>query len=138
MIDLRGISDSYDQEIALGVFALSPVWSDGGKLTLGGGGSLTGATLRADGGAAAAQGGVLTWLDPTLRQTDAAAQAIDVVAADQIIAAGFDTFVAQDRLTTLGNVNLSLGRGFYLTAQPYNGDTANCRATAPQSPRRAR
>ena len=124
-IDLRGASDQYDQETALGVFTRTPVWSDGGRLTLGAGGSVAGSRILAQGGAARAEGGTLTWLDPVLRQTDAASPPVDVVAADQIMAAGFDTFVAQDRLTTLGDVGLTLGRAFYLTARPFNGDTNN-------------
>ena len=124
-LDLGGAADVYDQEVALGVFAPGAVWSDGGRLTLGAGGSLGGAAIRARGGAAAAQGGVLTWLDPVLAQHDAAAAARNTIAADQIMTAGFATFVAQDRLTTLGDVTLTLARGFYLTARPYNGDANN-------------
>ncbi|MFZ4689694.1 MAG: filamentous hemagglutinin family protein [Polymorphobacter sp.] len=124
-IDVRGASDRYDFETALGVFTLSPVWSDGGSLSLGSGGSLNGARVFADGGAASAEGGVLTWLDPVLRQTDAPGQAVNVVSADQIAAAGFDTFVAQNRLTTLGNATLKLGRGFYLEARPFDGNGAS-------------
>ena len=48
-IDLRGAADRYDQETALGVFELGDVWSNGGRLTLGGSGSLTGAQLFAQG-----------------------------------------------------------------------------------------
>jgi hypothetical protein len=124
-IDVRGASDRYDFETALGVFTLSPVWSDGGSLSLGSGGTIGGARVFADGGAASAEGGVLTWLDPVLRQTDVPGQAVNVVSADQITAAGFDTFVAQNRLTTLGNATLSLGRGFYLMARPFDGNGAS-------------
>jgi len=35
-----------------------------------------------------------------------------------------ETFVAQERLTTLGDSTLRLGRGFHLTARPYDGDSA--------------
>ncbi|MBC7522574.1 MAG: filamentous hemagglutinin N-terminal domain-containing protein, partial [Sandarakinorhabdus sp.] len=61
-IDLRGVADRYDLETALGVFTPSPVWSDGGRLTLGGGGSTRGARTLADGGAPQAGGGGLAWL----------------------------------------------------------------------------
>lgn len=124
-INVRGASDRFDFETALGVFTLSPVWSDGGSLSLGSGGTIGGARVFADGGAASAEGGVLTWLDPVLRQTDAPGQAANVVSADQITAAGFDTFIAQNRLTTLGNATLTLGRGFYLMARPFDGNGAS-------------
>jgi filamentous hemagglutinin family protein len=122
-IDLRGAADRYDLETSLGVFTLSPVWSNGGRLSIGGTGSLGGSRIFADGGAAAAEGGVLTWLNPVLSQNDTPNQPVNVVSANQITAAGFDTLVAQDRLTTLGDVTLRLGRGFYLTARDYDGDS---------------
>ncbi len=124
-VDLRGAADRYDQEVALGVFQPGDVWSSGGRLTLGAGGSLNGARIFAAGGAAQAEGGVLTWLDPVLTQADTAGLAANVVAADQIMAAGFDTFVAQDRLASLGDAALRLDRGFYLVARPYTGNPAN-------------
>ncbi|MBC7519841.1 MAG: filamentous hemagglutinin family protein [Sandarakinorhabdus sp.] len=99
-------------------------WGGGARLTLGGGGSTGGARILADGGAPQAEGGVLTWLNPVLRQTDAPGQATNVVSADQITNAGFDTFIAQNRLTTLGNATLKLGRGFYLTARPFDGNSS--------------
>ncbi|HPU14517.1 MAG TPA: hypothetical protein PK808_00390, partial [Polymorphobacter sp.] len=123
-INIAGASDQYDQLVGLDRYALGPVWSDGGQLILGAGGSVAGARILADGGAAAAQGGTLIWLDPVLQQQDGATVVRDAVAADQIMSAGFDVFVAQDRLMTLGDVNLSLGRGFYLTARPYDGNPA--------------
>ncbi|MGL4541305.1 MAG: beta strand repeat-containing protein, partial [Polymorphobacter sp.] len=132
VINLAGASDSHDQEVALGQFALVPVWSAGGALTLGAGGSLAGARISAGGGvpigtatgAALAPGGTLTWRDPVLQQRDGTVVTRDAVAADQIMAAGFDTFVAQGALTTLGDVNLTLARAFYLVAPDYAGDSA--------------
>ncbi len=122
-IDLRGAADRYDLEVALGVFSLSPVWSNGGRLSIGGSGAIGGSLIFAGGGAATAEGGVLTWLNPILRQDGVANQPLNVIAANQIAAAGFDTFVARERLTTQGNVALALGRGFYLTARDYDGDS---------------
>ncbi|WP_310474735.1 filamentous hemagglutinin N-terminal domain-containing protein, partial [Sandarakinorhabdus sp.] len=123
-IDLRGAADRYDLETALGIFTTAPVWSDAGALTLNGGGTIAGSTVLASGGAATAEGGALTWLNPVLRQTDSAGQAADIVAADQIMAAGFDTFTALNQLTTLGDARLTLGRGFYLTARAFDGDVS--------------
>ena len=120
-IDLSGVTDTYDVQTSLGVYASSPVWSNGGTLTLGAGGTIAGATVRADGGAAKAEGGVLTWLNPILRQSDGTDRSLNFVSADTIAAAGFDTFVAQQSLAGSGKVNLTLGRGFYLTSRPFNG-----------------
>ncbi len=120
-IDLSGVADTYDVQTSLGVYAPSDVWSNGGALTLGAGGTVAGATVRADGGATQAEGGVLTWLNPILRQSDGTDRSQNFVSANTIIAAGFDTFVAQQSLTGSGAVNLSLGRGFYLTSRPFNG-----------------
>ncbi len=133
---LAGASGQFDVEVSLGVYELAPVWSNGGKLTLAAGGSIAGSSVDARGGTvpagvtAKSEGGVLTWLNPVLTQDYSrdANNAIIVsnngVAATQIGAAGFDTFVAQNRLTSTGDVNLRLGRAFYLTARAYDGDTS--------------
>jgi len=120
-IDLSGIADNYDQEVSLGVFAPTPVWSNGGRLTAGAGGSISGALVRADGGATQAEGGILTWRTPTLQQADTPDRTLNILSANQIMTAGFDTFVAQQQLTGFGPVSLNLGRGFYLTNQPFDG-----------------
>ncbi len=121
VVDISGVADTYDIQTSLGVYAPSAVWSNGGALTLGAGGTISGATVRADGGAAQAEGGILNWLNPVLRQSDGTDRSVNFVSADSITAAGFDTFVAQQSLTGSGAVSLSLGRGFYLTNRTFNG-----------------
>lgn len=121
-IDIGGAADRWHDEIALGSYALAPVWSDAGALTLAGGGSLAGAAIDAHGGAAAARGGTLVWANPVLVQHDLPGMPAATVSADAIAAAGFDAFVAQGRLAARGDVTLALGRSFMLTAPVWSGD----------------
>ncbi|MEJ0004656.1 MAG: hypothetical protein WDN30_15990 [Pararobbsia sp.] len=62
-IDVSGTSATFDEPQASGQFAPQQVWSDAGSITLGAAkGLLFDGTLRAQGGAAQAQGGTLTLL----------------------------------------------------------------------------
>lgn len=97
------------------------IWSDGGALSLGGGGSIAGAQITAGGGAPLARGGMLTFYRPVLVQSDASDAAVGEVAADAIVADGFTTFVAQGGLTSQGDVSLALGSAFFLSAAPAQG-----------------
>lgn len=124
LLAIGGAADRWHDEIALGSYALAPVWSDAGSLTLAGGGSLAGARIDAHGGAAAARGGTLVWANPILVQSDAPGMAAGLVSADSITAAGFDAFVAQGRLSAQGDVTLALGRSFRLTGPSWTGDPA--------------
>ena len=122
-IDISGAADNYDVETAPNSFTPAAAWSDGGRLALGAGGVLAG-TVDADGGAPSAIGGTLEWLDPVLRQSVGARPPLNRVSADMVEAAGFDTFIARRSITSVGDVTLNLGRAFYLTSLPFNGDAA--------------
>lgn len=118
-INLSGASGVFDQLTATGKYVQAPQWSNGGALTLGAGGTLTGAVIDAHGGAPAAAGGVLTVPNLVLTAVDPVAPAANTLSAQQIEASGFGTLVVQGDLTTKGDpVDLTLGQAFYLTGQP--------------------
>lgn len=119
-IDLSGASDTYDLRTGSNSFTPTAQWSKAGTLSALGGGSISGAVIDARGGAAQALGGTIEWLNPTLTQADVSG-AIDTLSADQIMAAGFSSFIARGKLDTAGDVNLSLGRSFLLMSQDYGG-----------------
>ena len=121
-IDISGASDTFDVRDTSGRFDPTPVWSNGGTVALGNGGSLAGAIIDANGGSEHALGGTLIILDPVLTQNDITPPgATTNISASLIEASGFDTFVAEGSLSTIGNVTLNLGRGFFLTSRPYDG-----------------
>jgi filamentous hemagglutinin family protein len=122
-INLAGASDTFDQLQSGGRYVQAAQWSDGGALTLGGGATLAGAVIDARGGAPAAAGGVLTLTNTTLTQGDSGAPVRNLVSADQIQAAGFDTLVARGALNTRGDVDLDLGGAFILTSGVYDGSS---------------
>ncbi len=98
-----------------------PMWSDAGMLMAGNGAILGGADIRAMGGAAQANGGTLAMLDPLLAQHDPAVPALNVISADMIAHAGFDTLTAISSVGSLGNASVALRRGFILQGRSYNG-----------------
>lgn len=131
-LDLSGVSASFDRLNAAGAYMPTPQWSNGGTLSLEGGsvsgakpvlgaGSISGATIRAGGGAPAATGGTLVVLDPVLAQADDPARTTNVIAANAVQAAGFSTFVGEGALTTNGPVDLVLNRAFFAQSRPYDG-----------------
>ncbi len=136
-IDLQGASATFDRLLPqatdsasdpMASYAPTLVWSNGGALTLGSGGTIAGAVVQAQGGAAAAQGGTLTVLNPVLIQTDPQKVPPDtftvdtaVISADAIEKAGFDTFVAQGSLSSQGDVTLDLRGSLFVTARPQDG-----------------
>jgi len=152
-IDIGGANGLFDVPVSPTSFARVTQYSDAGTLSLGGGGSIAGATIDAFGGDARATGGVLTWVRPTIVQSDADAPEgegdggdendfvppIDVVSADQIMAAGFDTLNALSRVTFGGDVSLTLGKAFTLqSAAPRTGsviapDAAIAVSAAPET-----
>ena len=124
-IDLSGAATIVDQRQVDGTLGSLAVWSDAGNLVLGGGGSLTGASVRAVGGAAPARGGTLEWLDPILVNSDAGGTSRNVVAGD-VMASGFDVFIARGSLgadagSATATVGLTLGRGFYVRSRANDG-----------------
>lgn len=118
-VDLSGASDTFDIQTGANQFTSTPVWSDAGTLSALGGGDITAATIEARGGAASARGGTFEWLDPVLVQSAGAKTGL--VSADQIEAAGFDSFVARGNVTTRGDVSLALARSFLLRPRDYSG-----------------
>ncbi len=102
-------------------YAATPIWSDGGALTLASGGEITGAVIQARGGAPLALGGTLTTLDPVLYQNDPLAPTANAISASMITSAGFASFVAQGRLTSVGDVTLSLPRSLFVESSPFTG-----------------
>ncbi|MGC1302703.1 MAG: hypothetical protein WA840_10045, partial [Caulobacteraceae bacterium] len=137
-INLAGASATFDQLTASGQYIQAPQWSNGGNLTLGAGGTITGAIIDARGGAAGAAGGTLTTTSLTLTENDPSTPTADTISAQQIEGAGFDTLVVQGDLTTSGGpVNLSLGQAFYLMGAPQgsalSGGISQSGAGAPQS-----
>ncbi len=125
MLNLSGASDTYDQLSVVPANALratrlisTPVWSNAGTLSAGAGLTLTGATVLAQGGAPQANGGTLVALDPLLAQHDPSTSTANVISADMIAAAGFDTLVALGSVSNVGDATITLGRGFFLEDRP--------------------
>lgn len=119
-IDLSGASDTYDLRTGSNSFTPTAQWSKAGTLSALGGGAISGAIIDARGGAAQALGGTIEWLSPTLTQADIAGLT-DTLSADQIMAAGFSSFIARGNLDTAGDVSLNLGRSFLLMSPDYLG-----------------
>ncbi|WP_225206568.1 filamentous haemagglutinin family protein [Novosphingobium huizhouense] len=116
-IDISGAAADLDVQTGPSSYALTPQWSNGGTLSVLAGGSIAGATIDADGGASAAEGGVLEWLTPTLVQSYGdGASTLNVLAADQIAQSGFDTLVARRTLGLTGGVTLKLGKALILSS----------------------
>jgi filamentous hemagglutinin family protein len=120
-IGLAGASDVFDRLGPSGAYVPTPVWSNAGTLDLGNGGTLAGANIDAHGGAPAALGGTLVMLDPVLYQNDPQAPTENAISSAAISASGFETFVAVGSVSSVGNVQLDLGRGFFLTSPSYPG-----------------
>ncbi len=112
-IDLSGAAATFDELLQVGSYTPTRAWSNGGTLSILGGGSLGGAAIVAKGGSAAAFGGTLEWLDPILRQsTDSTTEGNSVLSADQIMDAGFSTMIARGGIGIEGGTRLSLGKAF--------------------------
>jgi filamentous hemagglutinin family protein len=136
VLDLSGVSDTFVRVDTLRTTPVgdSPglietaVWSNGGTLYLGSGGTLGGADIRAHGGSDEALGGNLVVLDPTLYQTDPTDPVFGAISAEMIENAGFSTLQAMGSITSVGDVDLHLDRAFFLTSRPYgalNGQDLN-------------
>ncbi len=121
-INLSGVAGFFDRLQTTGDYVSMPIWSNGGTLALGGGGTIAGARISAAGGTTQAYGGTLSWLNPILVQDTAAATRLNFVATSAIERAGFDTFVAQQSINSFGNsVSLKLKRAFVLTGLSDDG-----------------
>lgn len=130
VLDLSGVSDTFDQLDAAGRYVSSRQWSAGGSLTLNAGSLITGADIRARGGDPAARDGTLlirqAGTAPTTGATlvnldlDIPSAPAGAISAETITAAGFETLEVQGALRAIGDVDLTLGRGFLLTNLPTN------------------
>ena len=117
LIDIRGAAAKFDQQDSSGNFALADQWSNGGSIRVLAGGSLAGATIRASGGAASAEGGTLEWFAPTLVSAyDSRGSQSGLLATSQIETAGFSTMIARGSVTIEGGASLSLDKAFILSS----------------------
>lgn len=124
-LSVDGVAATIDVAVSANTYAPSRQWSNAGTIALRGGGSLAGATIKARGGVdaqgqatAAATGGTLEWLDPTVRATDAGGPKIGSVSAEQITRSGFSTLLADGGLTLDGTFTLSLGKALLVRSAP--------------------
>jgi filamentous hemagglutinin family protein len=111
-ITVSGTAATLDIADATGAYTPTLEWSNGGYIGLLSGGTLSGATVQAAGGAPAATGGTLEWLNPTIRGIDDGKGTLGVAFADQIQKAGFSTMIADGGLTLDGTFTLSLNASF--------------------------
>lgn len=120
-IDLSGASATLDLQTSGQALTPTLVGTKAGTMSGLGGGDISGATLLAKAGTASAQGGTFEWYNPVLQQNagsglPGAGANGNIVFADQLSLAGFDSFVARGALSTNGDVTLSLGRSFLLSS----------------------
>ncbi|WP_421848891.1 filamentous haemagglutinin family protein [Novosphingobium sp.] len=118
MLDISGISATLDVAVSAIDYAPSLQWSNGGTLALRGGGSLSGAIVRANGGTAQATGGTLAWLRPVIQAADDGRGLANVAFADGIERAGFSSLIAYGGLTLDGKFTLSLGKSLLVQSAP--------------------
>ncbi len=123
-LDISGISATLDIAVSTTDYAPALQWSNGGTLALRGGGSFSGATIRANGGTAQATGGTLAWLRPVIQASDNGHGLNDVVFADGIERAGFSSLVAYGGLTLDGKFTLSLNKSLVVQSTPRLNENA--------------
>jgi len=122
-LNISGASDRYDELQYGDTYAPARVWSNAGTLDLGNGGTITGATILAHGGAPRALGGTLVMLDPVFYQNDPSTPTPNAISQQEISASGFATMVAEGSIDSVGDATIKLSRGFFLTSRPYDGQT---------------
>ena len=117
-IDLAGASATFDVAQSATSYVPTLEWSNGGSISALGGGTIAGAAINAAGGASAATGGTLEWLDPTITSAvtgDGANQLLD----SQIASAGFDTLISRGHLSFSGSdIALTLGDALLVESAP--------------------
>ena len=121
-LDISGAKDVYERpslgsSLKPGPLIATNVWSDAGGIYASNGATLTGAQIDAHGGAAQARGGVLEIGDLVLTQNDTETPLANTVSADMITRSGFDLLHARGSVDTIGDVDLTLGRAFFLTSR---------------------
>ncbi|OYW16586.1 MAG: hypothetical protein B7Z39_01005 [Novosphingobium sp. 12-64-8] len=124
VIDISGAAANLDVAAVGGGFQRTAQWTSAGSLRVMGGGTVTGSTLRAFGGAAQAEDGTLEWLRPTLRQSDGTEGAVaGMLTADWIASSGFSSMIARGDLKLDGTVDLKLGKAFILSSADRAGSS---------------
>lgn len=119
-IDIDGARATFDA-IGSGLsYIQQSEWTNAGRISALAGGSLAGASISAQGGAAAAEGGILEWLNPTLRQSGTGERTANVLYANDIMNAGFDTMLVRGGFGVEGALNLALDKSFILASAPAN------------------
>jgi filamentous hemagglutinin family protein len=132
VIDLTGVSAEFDILTTPTAYARALQWSNGGTLSILGGGTIAAATIKAEGGAPGASGGTLEWLNPIIRQTYASGgNGIGAIYANQIASAGFDSLVARGGVTFDGAVSLALDKSFIVSSAPLSAATSALGAGSP-------
>ena len=121
-LDLSGAKDTYLRPAGNGAVSFTPpiptrVWSDAGAILAPNGATLTGASIDARGGSKLARGGMLEIGDLVLTQTDTATPLANTISAEMLNASGFDLLQARGNVTSIGDVDLELGRAFFLTSR---------------------
>ena len=103
-INLDGARGQFDERISQTSFGKVSHWSDAGRMVIGNGALLTGAGITAFGGddgdsdltKTRANGGVLDWVAPSIRQSDdGSANFGSTLFAQQIMDSGFQSVVAR-------------------------------------------
>ena len=128
VLDVSGSSAVFDLRVTGS--ALDPAsryvddlqWSRGGTVSALAGGTLAGATVRAGGGAAQAEGGTLEWLNPFITDDDRGGT-LNRLTPAMISGNGFDSLVARGGLRLDGAVSLTLDKALLVTSgTPRSGD----------------
>lgn len=114
-LDISGSSAFYDMANRLGSYVPYQEWSGAGTISALGGGTLGSTPIAARGGVAAAQGGTLEWLQPTIG--DSNGTALDYLSAALIAESGFDSMIARGGLELDGDFTLSLRKSLQVTSR---------------------
>lgn len=115
LLDLSGSTGVFDEAASGGRFVAGTEWSNGGTLSVLGGGTLTPGVVRAGGGTAQAIGGTLEWLRPVLA---ASSDGADFLGSAAITGAGFDTLLARGGFSVRGTVTLNLDKALLVSSAP--------------------
>ncbi|KPF78556.1 hypothetical protein IP88_03435 [alpha proteobacterium AAP81b] len=129
LLDLSGSAGVFDQAASGNQQIATTVLSNGGTLSILGGGTLRRGVVRAGGGVAPASpganapvaiGGTLEWLRPTLAPdaTDGSLLGNNVLASGAIGDAGFDTLITRGGFTVSGALDLRLDKALLITSGP--------------------
>lgn len=149
IVDISGTRATFDLFVPVQGYFERDEWSNGGRISALGGGSLAGGLVNAFGGYAddsgsfirtgtidtrlattEAWGGTLEWLRPTLRATDPNTQTANALYANRIASSGFDTLIARNGMVLDGAVDLRLDKALVVTANVARSGALALGATA--------